>query len=275
MKTYFSTFRALLLALSLFYNPLTATDLQNYLHFLEKSSWSKGNAAKGEIEIITKEDLIKDIESKRFFDLCKSGLSEEEAYRSSRVGIVSEDMYWTWVRDAVAFPNGKTGTYVRLIWKGSDKNTCSGGVVFPIDPEGKILLLLNYRHATRSWEWEFPRGAKEVGENMESAILRELEEESGWIAEKVEKLGELTPDTSTEGQAVPIYLAKLTQKGKIDQEGTEAVQGSYAFSPEEIYEGLQKGFLEIEGQKHPFRGSYETYGILQAILQGYLPLPKN
>jgi 8-oxo-dGTP pyrophosphatase MutT (NUDIX family) len=53
--------------------------------------------------------------------------------------------------------------------------------VLPVLPSGQIILVLNFRHPTRSWKLELPRGGMQSGETQEEAALRELKEETGFI----------------------------------------------------------------------------------------------
>ena len=112
--------------------------------------------------------------------LLQKGYSEAEATEFSRIGVVREDQYWVWIRDAVYFPKGVPGTYDRLVWKNELNGGAPGVAVLPVLPSGKIVLNLNYRHATRSWELELPRGKREQGETLEEAALREVKEETGF-----------------------------------------------------------------------------------------------
>ncbi len=145
--------------------------------YLEKEY--RGDALKGEIEIVKDPDQIAAIEELQFQRLLKKGLGKEMAREWARTGIVAEDAYWIWLRDPVRFPTGTMGTYGRIIWK-SQLNGPVGVAVMPILPDGKIALNLNFRHATRSWEWELPRGARNEGESIEEAAQRELNEETGY-----------------------------------------------------------------------------------------------
>jgi len=54
-----------------------------------------------------------------------------------------------------------------------------GVAVFPLLSNGKIVLHLNFRHATRSWELELPRGMIQENELPTDAALRELREGAG------------------------------------------------------------------------------------------------
>lgn len=48
------------------------------------------------------------------------------------------------------------------------------------DDEGRLLLIWRHRFITDSWGWEVPAGWAEPEEDLEQAIRREVEEETGW-----------------------------------------------------------------------------------------------
>lgn len=244
---------------------------EKYFEFLQRVSLPKGSWGEGEIEILDDPLEIAKVEEKRYRQFIEKGFSEEESWDSSRVGIVAQDPYFILVRDAVRFPTDRTGTYFRYIWKSPD-HEASGAAVLPVLPDGRIALILNFRHATRSWEFELPRGAKEKGETMDQAVRRELHEETGWIADSVEELGGIVPNTSAEGQRVPIYIARLKSQESAEK-GNEAIRGTYFFTKEEVLEGFKLGYLEVGGERYNFRGSFEAYALLQAILKGYFINP--
>ena len=52
----------------------------------------------------------------------------------------------------------------------------AGVVILPVK-DGKILLMHNFRHATRSWQWEIPRGFGEPGVSAEDQARAEVSEE--------------------------------------------------------------------------------------------------
>lgn len=51
--------------------------------------------------------------------------------------------------------------------------------------EGKVLLIWRHRFITDAWGWEVPAGWSEPNEDPETAICREIEEETGWRARTV------------------------------------------------------------------------------------------
>jgi len=82
-----------------------------------------------------------------------------------------------------------------------------GACVLPLYDNGDILMIRQYRHAAGGIIWEIPAGRIDDDEEALSCALRELEEEGGVRAGKMEKLGEFfsTPGFCTE--LLHIYLA--------------------------------------------------------------------
>jgi len=248
---------------------LYANSYDEYLSFLQKYPIPHGSYQAGEIEIATDPTVIASIEETQKARLIKKGYSEAQAHEFSRVEIVSEDQYWMWIRDGVIFPTGAKGTYDRLIWRGSLQGPV-GVAVLPILPNGKIVLNLNYRHATRSWELELPRGLKKEKETLEEAALRELSEETGLEASLPLHLGSMTLDSGMLNSVVPVFLGKVLKEGLSDQEYSEAIKGTLAFSKEEIKQGLKQGYLEVDGKPVPLRDAFVTFALLQAEIRGLL-----
>ena len=75
------------------------------------------------------------------------------------VGVMFEDRYFLLLRDAVRFPDGSLGTYIRI---GSRNPDSAGVAILPLLEE-KVVLVRHYRHATQSWHLEIPRGFLSVG----------------------------------------------------------------------------------------------------------------
>lgn len=103
--------------------------------------------------------------------------------------------------DAVVFPDGRSGRYVRVI-AGDGR---PGAVVLPVSGE-HIGLVHVYRYALRAWEWGLPRGMAQSTDPQDTARL-ELIEELGVVADQLVSLGEVTPDSGILDQVVHMYLA--------------------------------------------------------------------
>ena len=230
----------------------------DYLQFLKQypTLGPVGDYRLGEIEIVT--DPVK--------------MAEIEKTMGRSVGIISRDRYWIWLNDAVIFPNGKAGVYGRMLWVSSLEGY-AGVVVMPVLPDGRIVLNRNYRHATRSWEYELPRGARNKGEQPEDTAIRETKEETGLEIAELVLLGIIAPDTGILNTVAPVYMSKVMSRGESAQEDSEAIAGIEAFTLDELKEGFRQGYLiHIENGKEmkiPLRDSFLTFALFQASLRGY------
>jgi 8-oxo-dGTP pyrophosphatase MutT (NUDIX family) len=71
----------------------------------------------------------------------------------------------------------------------------------------KFVMVRQWRHGARELSLEFPGGVFEKGENAETAAARELKEETGYSAGKIQKLGEFSPNPAIMSNRVHFYLA--------------------------------------------------------------------
>ncbi|MFT2017385.1 NUDIX hydrolase [Streptomyces sp. 796.1] len=134
------------------------------------------------------------------------------------IGVVYEDAYVTVVRDVVRFPDGAHGLYLRVL----PRATGPGVVVLPLTPAGRVVLVEHYRHATRGWHWEVPRGMGEPGASGADSAARELHEEIGARPADLVPLGALHPDTGLLSSRVELFAARLLP---LTGEGAGATSG--------------------------------------------------
>ncbi|RAG83037.1 NUDIX hydrolase [Streptacidiphilus pinicola] len=131
-------------------------------------------------------------------------------------GVVYADRFVTVVRDPVRFPGGALGGYLRVVHAGTP-----GAVVLPLlGGEGptRVVLLEHYRHATRAWHLEAPRGVGEVGETSAACAARELREELGAEVRELLPIGPLHADTGLIGGRVELFAARIDAWGRLEEE---------------------------------------------------------
>ena len=81
-------------------------------------------------------------------------------------------------KDIVNLPDGNTSTREWI-------NHPGAACIIPIMSDGRLALIKQYRYPVKSIMIELPAGKLDEGEKPESCALRELEEEIGYLAEKL------------------------------------------------------------------------------------------
>lgn len=119
-------------------------------------------------------------------------------------------------RDRVLEPSGVTAIREFVEHPGSV-------VVLPVLPDGRIVLIRQYRHAAGQYLWELVAGHKEPHEDFLRGAHRELQEETGYTARKIRKLLEVFPSPGLLGEKMVIFLAEDLTKGKARPEDDEKI----------------------------------------------------
>ncbi|HEV2756252.1 MAG TPA: NUDIX hydrolase [Actinomycetota bacterium] len=163
--------------------------------------------------------------------LAGRGLPREWA----RVGVVYEDEYVLLLRDAVAFPDGHRGTYIRFV--GRD-DAPSGVAVLPLHA-GKVLLVRHFRHATRSSHLEIPRGFWVDGLSGTDIARRELEEEAGIAGCTLVPLGPVHVNTGLTAETLELYAALVEDGGRPSED--QAITEVVAVGVDELEELIRDG----------------------------------
>ncbi len=87
-----------------------------------------------------------------------------------------------------------------------------GALAVPVTPDGKLVLLRQYRFAIQGRLLEFPAGTLEVHEDPAETIKREIEEETGYRAHKWQKLGEFALAPGYSDEFIYAFLAQDLEK---------------------------------------------------------------
>lgn len=167
--------------------------------------------------ILTEDDEVFDWKQKKQAELTAKGLPSSWA----EIGVVFDDPSIIILRDLVEFPGGHRNGYIRIYNRAHLEDGAAGVVVLPVK-EDKLLLIRHYRHATRSWHWEIPRGFGQAGVPAETQALHEVKEEIEGEVETLLSLGILYNNTGLEGNPIHLFLARLAALGQMEAE--EAIQ---------------------------------------------------
>lgn len=125
------------------------------------------------------------------------------------------DHHWCKVRqDVIKLPNG------RIIDDFFVNIKPEVALILPITSAGEIICVRQYRHAVGEFFIELPAGSFDPAEeSAEAAAVRELQEETGYIAQQVTKIATLYDKPSKDTNKIHLFLAQnviLSGEQKLD-----------------------------------------------------------
>ena len=115
-------------------------------------------------------------------------------------------------------------------------------VVLPVLPDGRILMIQQYRHATRQYLWELVAGRIDSGETPKVAGARELIEETGYRAKRLRVFMEFFPTPGFLEEKMFLLLAEGLTAGEAEPEEDEKIF-SRAYNRKELEEMIRRGKL--------------------------------
>jgi ADP-ribose pyrophosphatase len=118
-------------------------------------------------------------------------MTNRRVYRGKFLEMVTED---------VTLPNGRTMTLDMIEHPGA-------AAVVPFLSDDEVLLIRQYRHAAGGEIYEVPAGKLDPGESPEVCAVRELEEETGYRAERVEALGSILTTPGFTDERIHLFAA--------------------------------------------------------------------
>lgn len=126
--------------------------------------------------------------------------------------------------DRVGFPDGSTGELEMVRHPGA-----SAIVPFLDDPasdDPRILLLRQYRHAAEDFLFEIPAGRLETGEAPRACAARELREETGYTADRLETLLVMFTTPGFTDEQIHVFIATGLVRGPAAPEQDEFIEVS-------------------------------------------------
>jgi ADP-ribose pyrophosphatase len=96
-------------------------------------------------------------------------------------------------------------------------------VVLPVLPDGRIVLIQQYRHSVEQYLWELVAGRRDGHESFVAGARRELQEDTGYTAGKMRLLVDLFPSPGFLRENMAIFLATGLKKGEASPEPDERI----------------------------------------------------
>jgi ADP-ribose pyrophosphatase len=138
-------------------------------------------------------------------------------------------------RDEVIEPSGVRATREVITHPGSV-------VVLPVLPDGRIVLIRQYRYAARQYLWELVAGRIDAGETPKVAAARELIEETGFRAKRFRVFLDVFPTPGFLEERMFILLAEGLTAGEAEPEEDEKII-SRAYNRKQLEEMIRGGKL--------------------------------
>lgn len=124
--------------------------------------------------------------------------------------------------DTVEFPDGSSGQLEMIRHPGA------AAVVPFLDPppsaDPRVALIYQFRHAADRYLWEIPAGRLEDGESPEDCARRELLEETGYLAERVDHLASIYTTPGFTDEIIHLFAAEVAGVGDHDREADEFLE---------------------------------------------------
>lgn len=139
--------------------------------------------------------------------------------------------------DKLAAPDGSE-MYRETVIRG--KNAAA---VLTVDNDGSLIFVRQYRHAFGELLLEIPAGVLEEGEDAEAGVLRELEEETGKKAGKLEFLCEIYPTVGFCTERISLFIATELTEGvqKLDADEFLEIE---RYSLDEALDMIRRGEIK-------------------------------
>ena len=152
-------------------------------------------------------------------------LGERQVYDNPWIGVTEF---------AVINPGGGKGIYGKVHYK-----SLAIGIL-PMDDEGNIWLVGQYRFVLGAYSWEIPEGGGHPDIPPVDSAKRELEEETGLVARDWSLLMEMHLSNSVSDERAFVYLARgLEQRQAMPEETEQLTVRRLPF--EEAYNMVERG----------------------------------
>lgn len=149
---------------------------------------------------------------------------------------IAKSNFHTLYQDEIELPNGRKMKYTRF-------NMPDFVVIVPITSDGKIVMERNYRYPIDEYALELPAGIIDGGEEPKECAVRELKEETGYTAGKMEQITWYYPISALNDQKGYVFIASELQEGEPQQEDSEEMTIEH-YRIEDVFKLFNRGEIK-------------------------------
>ena len=147
--------------------------------------------------------------------------------------VLGENPWSEYKHDKFEMGGEKTGDYYYLSATG-----CS--MVIPVLPDGRIVMIVQYRYLCDKLGTEFPCGGREKDDSFSDTAKKELKEETGYSAEDFIKVGTYYSNSSLLDDETHVFIAEVQEQEEQKLDETEQIEVIYR-RPDEIDTMVKRG----------------------------------
>jgi 8-oxo-dGTP pyrophosphatase MutT (NUDIX family) len=140
------------------------------------------------------------------------------SWKRLKSAVVYDNPWITVFDEKVLNPNGGESQYGRVHFKSK------AIAIVPLDEDGNTWLVGQNRYTTDEYSWEVPMGGSDAGEDPIDTAKRELKEETGLTAGKLEQIMRLHPSNSITDEEGFVFVATNLEQGETDFDDDEKLQ---------------------------------------------------
>jgi ADP-ribose pyrophosphatase len=142
-------------------------------------------------------------------------------------------------QDKVRTTKGQVVTYTRY-------NASDVVIVVPILADNRLVMIKQYRYPLGKVLLEFPAGHVEGDEEPVQTAKRELEEETGYKAKKIERVYRYHPSVSRSNQNVHVFKETGLMEGRTRHDGGEDINVR-VMTTRKVQQLIKQGKVESAG----------------------------
>lgn len=135
----------------------------------------------------------------------------------SHQGLVHRNPFYAVSEEPYTLPNGTAGTYYAI-------RGLRTAMVVPVFSNGSLGLISQWRYLYNCEVIEFPAGRVEPDEPIAVAARRELQEETGLIADQLDEVGWFAPCNGLTDEHCTVFLARGLTSAKQSLDVTEQIK---------------------------------------------------
>lgn len=174
------------------------------------------------------------------------GISQNEKFKKT-VQLLSRDLKYKGSICNIYDDTVKVGDNIAH-WDYMSK--CDAAAIVPILPNGKIVMVRQYRLAVDKWTIEIPAGKLDRDDDFYTCAKRELEEETGYKSDNIDFLCDIYTAAAFCDEVVRIFVATDLKEGKQHFDRDEEIvaeEWDIEDLLKEIYKGEIKDSKSVSG----------------------------